>query len=94
MINICNIFIVSQDFKNGKVDTAFIPKHEEELAVVRTSYFLDSIYAPINGLKFIYSCWSYYKIVVRKISHELVFRIIHGILQYYHHGALNIRYVI
>lgn len=26
--------IVQQDFKNGKVDTAFIPKHEDELAPV------------------------------------------------------------
>lgn len=26
-----------QDFKNGKVDTAFIPKHEKELAAVRIS---------------------------------------------------------
>lgn len=34
--NICHIFVVFQDFRNGKVDTAFIPKHEEELAMVRT----------------------------------------------------------
>jgi len=27
----------SQDFKNGKVDTAFIVKHEEELAEVNSN---------------------------------------------------------
>ena len=27
-----------QDFKNGNVDTAFIPKHEKELAAVRSWY--------------------------------------------------------
>lgn len=30
-----------QDFKNGKVDTAFIPKHEEELKPV--SFLPDSL---------------------------------------------------
>lgn len=30
-----------QDFKNGKVDTAFIPKHEQELAAVRNSTHYD-----------------------------------------------------
>lgn len=29
-----------QDFKNGNVDTAFIPKHEQELAEVKDEYIL------------------------------------------------------
>lgn len=39
--------IAPQDFRNGKVDTAFIPKHEQELAAVR-------IYCDLYTLAFLY----------------------------------------
>lgn len=54
--NICHIFVVFQDFRNGKVDTAFIPKHEEELAMVRTQYNLENINVPNNGFKNYFRC--------------------------------------
>lgn len=31
--------MVPQDFRNGKIDTAFIPKHEKELAAVSIQLF-------------------------------------------------------
>ncbi|KAG6513062.1 hypothetical protein ZIOFF_023369 [Zingiber officinale] len=38
-LNYLCMLLNPQDFKKGKVDTAFIPKHEQELAVVSTIHF-------------------------------------------------------